>query len=179
MTNEHPKVAQLASNRPIRSPCCSYREALLKGMDQYGWPLCTNTFKKICFSFSVEKLPIYFTKQAILMRRSTGLSLPLQLVLPGWQVPLIWIGSTTLDHTHSLGLDPLIWIRSTHLDWIHSLGLDPLTWIGSTHLDYIHSLGLDPLTWIGSFHYDWIHSVRLDHFTLIGSTQSGRIHTLR
>ncbi len=42
---------------------------------------CTNKFKS--FDFKIANITYFLTKQATLMRRSTVLSLPLQLVFPG------------------------------------------------------------------------------------------------
>jgi len=41
--------------------------------------------------FLIENIICVFTKQATLMRRSTVLSLPLQLVFPGLTVTLSWL----------------------------------------------------------------------------------------
>jgi hypothetical protein len=54
----------------------STREALLKRKYQYGWPPCTYLFRSA--AFQTETKFSFFTKQPILMRRSTVLSLPLQ-----------------------------------------------------------------------------------------------------
>jgi len=64
---------------PIHSPrlieniywVAQTRETLLKGKSQYSWPPCTNWFRSAPF-----------TTQATLMRRSTVLSLSLQLLFP-------------------------------------------------------------------------------------------------
>ncbi len=70
---------------------CSAREALLKGKAQYGWPPWTNLIRSA--AFYVENITCPFTKQATLIRRSTVMSLPLQLGLPG--SPLVSIVSVT------------------------------------------------------------------------------------
>ncbi len=56
------------------------KEPLLKGKAQYNWPPCTNLFRTAAFDIDIIYL---FTKQPTLERRSTVLSLPLQLVFPG------------------------------------------------------------------------------------------------
>ncbi len=72
---EYPiKVSYLTAKGPSREP-------LLNGKDQYGWPPWTNTFRSAAFDYA--KNIYFFTKQATLMRRSTVLSLPVQLVFPG------------------------------------------------------------------------------------------------
>ncbi len=58
----------------------STREVLLKGKAQYSWPPCTKWFNQLLFILQI--LFTFFTKQATLMRRSTVLSLPPQLVFP-------------------------------------------------------------------------------------------------
>ncbi len=58
------------------------REPLLKGMAQYSSPPCTNWFKSA--AFDIANIIYFLTKQDTLMRWSTVLSLPLQLVVfPG------------------------------------------------------------------------------------------------
>jgi hypothetical protein len=56
---------------------------------QYSWPPCTNLFRSA--AFDIANIIYFFTKQATLMRRSTVLNLPLQLVFPAiaistWQL---------------------------------------------------------------------------------------------
>jgi hypothetical protein len=53
-------------------------ETLLKEKANYSRPPCTNLLNQLLLI-----LQTLFTKQANLMRRSTVLSLPLQLVFPG------------------------------------------------------------------------------------------------
>ncbi len=52
------------------------KESLLKGKDQYDLPPCTNQLRSA--ALHSENIFIYFTKQPILMRRSTTLSLTFQ-----------------------------------------------------------------------------------------------------
>ncbi len=52
------------------------RELLLKGKDKCSWPPCTKKFKSA--AFHNENIIYFFTKEAILFRRSTVLSLPLR-----------------------------------------------------------------------------------------------------
>ncbi len=54
-------------------------EVLLKWKTQYGWPPCAILTVLSCISL----LFVFSTKQPTLMRRSTVLSLPPQLVFPG------------------------------------------------------------------------------------------------
>jgi hypothetical protein len=54
---------------------------LLKGKAQYDLLPCINLFNLLIFK--IENINRLFTKQANLMKRSTVLSLPLQLVFPG------------------------------------------------------------------------------------------------
>jgi hypothetical protein len=51
------------------------------------WPPCTNQFRSA--PFDIENIIYFLTKNAALLRRSTVLSLPLQLVFPG-TVQLPW-----------------------------------------------------------------------------------------
>ncbi len=59
---------------------CVTREAWLKGKVRYGWPPCTNCLDRLFFYWTLV------TQQAILFRRSTVLSHPLQSVFPGLSV---------------------------------------------------------------------------------------------
>jgi hypothetical protein len=59
-------------------------EVSLRWKALYSWPPCTNLFKLACFY--IENIMFLLYKQATLMR-STVLSLPPQLVFPGWAVP--------------------------------------------------------------------------------------------
>ncbi len=54
--------------------------ALLKGKDHYELPPCTYQFRLV--TFDIKTIMHFFTKQAAFMRRSTVLSLPLQVVFP-------------------------------------------------------------------------------------------------
>jgi hypothetical protein len=56
---------------------------LTEGKAQYDWPPCT---KFRSSHFDIENIIYLFTKQANLVRRSTVLSLPSQLVFPGLSV---------------------------------------------------------------------------------------------
>jgi hypothetical protein len=56
------------------------RELLLKVKTRNSWPPCTNYFRWA--HFDIANIFYFNTKQAILMRRSTVLSRPLQLVFP-------------------------------------------------------------------------------------------------
>ncbi len=56
------------------------REPLLKGKASYSWPPCTNYFRSAAFDTS--NIIYLLTNQANFMRRSTVLSLSLQLVFP-------------------------------------------------------------------------------------------------
>jgi hypothetical protein len=76
------------------------RETLLKGKVQYSWPPYTTYFRSA--AFDVANITYFFTKQASLMRRSTLLSLPLQLVFP-----------TQTSKTFNMELR----IRSGKLEW--------------------------------------------------------------
>ncbi len=63
------------------------RETLLKGKALYSWHPCTNLFRSE--PFYIENIIYILTKQATLIRRSTVLSLPLQLVFPGRNISLL------------------------------------------------------------------------------------------
>jgi hypothetical protein len=54
------------------------REPLLKGKAKYSLPPCNSKFRSAPFLLKI--VLVFFTKQRTLMRRSTVLSLPLQLV---------------------------------------------------------------------------------------------------
>jgi hypothetical protein len=56
------------------------KELLLKGKAHNNEPPCTNQLKSMAFDIAKSKHSLFFTKQAILMRRSTILSLHLLLV---------------------------------------------------------------------------------------------------
>ena len=70
--------------RMCRNSQCSdwlTREPFMKGMKaQYCWPPCTNLLISATFDFA--KIIYVFTKQATLIRRSTALNLPPQLIFP-------------------------------------------------------------------------------------------------
>jgi hypothetical protein len=67
--------------KPLHSCKSLTRESLLKGTNQYSWPPCSSSFSLA--TFDTETLFFFISKQTILMRRSTVLSFPLQLVFPG------------------------------------------------------------------------------------------------
>jgi hypothetical protein len=60
---------------------CACKEHQLKGNAQYSLPPYTSKFGSA--AFDIENIIYFLTKQASQMRRSTVLSLPLQLVFPG------------------------------------------------------------------------------------------------
>ncbi len=60
---------------------CSSTEVFLNRISLYSLPPCTNQIRSA--PFYIENIIHFFTKQAILMRRSTVLSLPFHLVFPG------------------------------------------------------------------------------------------------
>ncbi len=55
--------------------------SLTEGKSKYSWPPCTNQIRSARFYF--ENIIFLFYKTSYLMRRSTVLSLPPQLVFPG------------------------------------------------------------------------------------------------
>jgi hypothetical protein len=68
------------------------REVLLWRKAQYGWPHCTNLFRSALFILKYYLL--FFYKKTTLMRRSTVLSLPPQLVFPDLAQAAIYLKKT-------------------------------------------------------------------------------------
>jgi hypothetical protein len=83
------------------------REPLLKWKAQNNWPSCANRFRSAAFGSTNF---IYFIKkQATLVRRSTILSLPLQLVFPAVIYVYFWRGRlSTIDLLALTDLDHLL-----------------------------------------------------------------------
>jgi hypothetical protein len=82
-----PCIAQASKLANLAAAVSYGRESLLKGRLSAVELLVLTSLDQLLFILKI--LFTFFTKQATLMRRSTVLSLPLQLVFPGWGCKIV------------------------------------------------------------------------------------------